>query len=456
MYRFFCLLIMVTLSYGQYRPLTYNFSDLPQSLMQNPATAINFDKHLGIPFLSGFSSEITSSSLTLNDVFRTDTSSTINERIATQIRSLTPKDYLSVNTQLEILSFGWRPKWKNQNYYSGGLYFEFDFIGYFPKDIADLVYFGNADAIGRLYDLGQISIKASATTVYHFGLQHRLNSRESIGARLKMYSSAANAMSINNSGFFTTVDTPNGTEFYSHELRGVSVSAQASGLSDFDALKKRALLSKNLGLGVDFGYNRRINKQWDVSMSVQDLGFIYHSDDVFSFELDGDYLLSDSNSSISGIEDDLFDINDIKEELGLQFEEYELNAHSYFSIRPTKLHADLSYSYGYALDDSCSCKMEGRSYVNTAGLYLYSVYRPRGFQGVASAYFQRRWNSYLHTRFSYSYTGREFFNLGGLISLQFNSINFYLSSNNWLSFLNLAKTNQASFQLGLQLIFPSK
>ena len=92
--------------FSQNRPQLYNVDALPQSLLSNPGTAVSFDKHIGIPLLSGLSFEAGSSGVSAYDIFRDDIS--INEAISNALFDLSSTDYFNTNVQVELLAFGWR------------------------------------------------------------------------------------------------------------------------------------------------------------------------------------------------------------------------------------------------------------------------------------------------------------------------------------------------------------
>ena len=127
---------------AQNKQLLYNVSALPQTLMSNPGANINFDGHIGIPFLSQISFAVGSSGVDMHDIFKTS-SNGINSRITNTIQRLTNQDYFMVNEQIEILSLGWRIN--KDNYLSAGVYQETDLFAYFPKDPMVLINEGNND-----------------------------------------------------------------------------------------------------------------------------------------------------------------------------------------------------------------------------------------------------------------------------------------------------------------------
>ncbi|WP_339848235.1 DUF5723 family protein [uncultured Dokdonia sp.] len=459
------LVSLSTLS-AQNRQLLYNVQELPQSLLSNPASVINFDKHIGIPLLSGFSVEVGSSGVSAYDLFRSD--SDINTSIDIAIAELDNKDYFSLNQQLEILSFGWRSR-KSEIYYSGGLYHEIDALIYFPKDIAVLAYRGNADYIDRAFNFSDLSFTAESLSVYHFGLQKEVNDSWQLGIRAKVYMSVANVNSIDNTGTFVTRSTPEGPNFYSHQLRNAKLGVNTSGIAslfddeestDVGEIASNAFLSDNVGFGIDLGFTHFLNDQWLLTGSLIDIGFINHKGDVRNFSATGDYDTSgielEFPGAIQGVETTSY-----WQELEDEFEDAVILEDSlsnpYTSWRPLKINGSVQYSFGEDRGEACNCisKLK-RSYNNRVGAHLYSIKRPRGFQTALTGYYEKQWGNKLLSRVTYTYDKRSSRNIGLLMSAKIDKFNLYLAADNLLEYTNLAKARGASLQLGMQLVFNNK
>lgn len=452
--------------FSQNRPQLYNVDALPQSLLSNPGTAVSFDKHIGVPLLSGLSFEAGSSGVSAYDIFRDDIS--INEAISNALFDLSSTDYFNTNVQVELLSFGWRSS-KSDIYYSGGIYHEIDVFSYFPKDLATLAYNGNADYIDVPFEFSELAFTAEALSVYHFGINKKINDSWQLGVRAKMYMSVANVNSINNRGDFTTRTTPNGPNFYTHTLRNVSLVANTSGVASFyddeidtdvTELVSNAFLSKNYGFGLDIGFTHFINEQWSITGSVIDLGVISHKDDVRNFTASGNYETSGIELTFPAlIEGDEFTDywQDIEDEFKDSINTNDSLSNNYTSWRPVKFNTSVQYAFGEDRSGTCNCRTSSsRKYVNKLGLHLNTIKRPRGLQTAITAYYDKDWTSGLLTRLTYTYDKRSATNLGFLVSTKINKFNLYLATDNLMQYTNVAKARGASLQLGMQLVFDNK
>ena len=191
-------------------------------------------------------------------------------------------DYFTATQQLELVNFGWRAK--NEIYFSGGVYQEFDFILYFPKDLAVLAWEGNQDYLDYRFDLGEVSTTGDFLTVYHFAANKQLTEKVTVGLRAKLYSSMISYRSVDNQGSFYT-RLGNGTvNVYEHILEGVDMRLETSGyasLRDLDGASRvvstilgRAFFGGNLGIGADIGATYNINDKISISASILDFGTI--------------------------------------------------------------------------------------------------------------------------------------------------------------------------------------
>ncbi|MGK0250788.1 MAG: hypothetical protein ACI81G_000220 [Gammaproteobacteria bacterium] len=443
---------------AQNKQLLYNVDDLPQTLLLNPGAEISFEKHIGIPFFSGVSLTVGSSGVSVYDIFQEG--GDINTRIATAIRSLDKKDFFTVNQQLEIFSFGWKPAFK-EHYFSVGVYQELDAIVYFPKDLAVLAYEGNAGYINTPFTFNDLSVAAEALTVYHFGVSKPINKKLRLGARLKLYSSIINVNSTNNQGQFITRTTPDGPNFYSHEVQNANVVANTSGILSLTEGNgspiTAAVLSGNIGMGLDVGGTYRVNDRWTVTASVLDFGAVRHAKDLRNYEFKGDYALEGIEFEFPAILDGTVTTpywQNLEDEIEAQLPFKDELTRKYVTWRPLKVNASLNYGFGTNLYGDCDCTNGGENkHENNVGIQLYAVKRPQAPQTAITAYYDRRWTGYLRSKVTYTADAFSKRNVGLLLSANINKFNVYLAADNLLEYPNLAKAYNASLQIGFQLTF---
>lgn len=452
----FILFIIVLLSIklvAQNKQVLYNFAELPQTLLLNPASETNYKFHIGVPLLSGFSSQIASSGIVLTDIFAIDNLN-INDKISSILNNINVRDFIKFNSQIEVISGGYRLN--DEIYLSFGFYEEIDAISYFPKDFLVLFNEGNEQYINRSFSASQINYKVDVLGVLHAGISKKVNENLTLGGRFKIYSSALNLESKNNTGIFTTVQGTN--NIYTHYLNDVNVNFRTSGLVENDeyiddpnTFLKNTFFGSNLGIGLDFGVTYHLTPQIEFSGSILDLGFINHKKNIKttttegSFVFEGVEFLYNPNSSVNYWNqiDDRF-----KEELPTTD-----NQESYISWRPTKLNAALKYSFGERRSLVCYDNSLKDFYTDALGVQFYSVFRPLSPQLALTAFYQKSITNKIHTKITYTVDDFSYSNIGAGLSAQFGIVNFYGMVDNILEYQNLSSANSISFQLGFNLIF---
>ncbi len=450
---FFILVLSVAKISAQNKQVLYDFAELPQTLLLNPGAETNYNFHFGMPFLSGFSINYGSSEVVLTDVFASDNKN-INDKISTMLNSLSSRDFVKFNSQIEIFNGGFRGD--ENTYFSFGFYEEIDAISYFPKDIITLFNEGNNAYLNKSFSASQLLYKVDVLGVIHAGVSRKINDQLTLGGRFKIYSSALNLESTNNTGTFTTVlGTDN---IYKHYLSNININARTSGLvidegyqEDPNSYLKNTFLGGNLGIGFDFGFTFHINPQLEFSASILDLGFINHTKDIKnttakgSFVFEGIEFLFDSNNQTNywGEIDENF-----KEQLPT-----DENKESYISWRPAKLNAALKYSFGERRSKICYDNTYKDFYTDAIGIQLYSVFRPLSPQLALTGFYQKSITNKIHTKVTYTIDDFSYANIGAGLSAQFGKVNLYGMVDNILEFSNLSAANSLSLQVGINVIF---
>ncbi|MGB5941414.1 MAG: DUF5723 family protein [Leeuwenhoekiella sp.] len=439
--------------WGQDRQL-YGSQDLPQGIMLNPGgrTVMNF--HLGMPLLSGMHLRSGSSGVTVGDIFNADSALNFNALVNDVVENLGPNERIFARQKLEILSFGWRSK--QDIYFSGGWYQEADAFTFIPKDVVDLVYFGNAPFVGRFFNFSRLNLTAEALSVFHFGINKKVTDKLTLGGRFKVYNSLANASSTRNTGSFVTLDTPQGVNYFSQQIRNLNLELKTSGISGIEAsdLVSNAFLSGNLGLGIDLGFNYQINDRWDWSGSIIDLGFVSHSKNIRNFYAEGSYTYNgiqlefDENAS----DENLTPYLRILQDDFLESFSYGDRQGNYTTWRPARVYTDLSYGFMRDLDE-CHCKSAAETtYKMKTGLLLTSVLRPYRPSYSVTGYLEYRVLRGLRTRLTYTADTYSANNIGLLFSATVKNINFYLATPSVLALSDWSTARTGGIQLGFQYI----
>lgn len=449
----FLFVFFVLKSYSQNKQVLYGFAELPQTLLLNPGAETNFKFHVGVPLLSGFSGEFGTTGFVIRDIFEAD-NRPINDKVSEVINKLDIRDYLEFNSQIEVLSGGYRHD--DKTYFSFGFYEEIDGIAYVPKDALILITEGNDAYLNKSFDISQILYKLDVFGVLHFGASRKVSEKLTIGGRVKIYSSAFNAQSSNNSGTFRTEEGSN--NIYKHYLDNIDIDLKTSGLvSDNKLIEDAAtflgntFLGANLGLGLDFGFTYHSSPQLQFTGSIIDVGFIHHKKNIKNSTAKGSFVFE-------GLE---FEYNpedpiDYWAELDKDFKEKlpsGANGDSYVSWRPTKINAALKYSFGEQRSKICYDNTYKDFYMNALGIQVYSVFRPLSPQLALTGFYEKSFSKKLHGKITYTIDDYSYYNIGAGISAQIGKINFYGMVDNIAEFSDIASAKNISLQLGMNIIF---
>lgn len=473
--RIFFIVLCVIGSFinAQNKQILYDFNEIPDALMLNPGMETDYQWYVGVPLVSGISAQAGSNGISVNDLFAND-GVDFNTKIRDKvINGMSFRDDVSAVVQIDVFNAGF--KLKNPNLFlSIGAYTELNTITYWPEDYGVLAFEGNADRLNQRFDLSHLNTRGEVLNVYHLGINKKMNKNLILGARGKIYSSILDFDSSNNKGYFVTTEGQNNifasTIDADMKLRtsGIDALEAASDTGNMaETLIKRGLLGGNLGLGLDLGFTYYLNDQTVITGSIVDLGFVYHTNSTENFVLDG-------NATVEGLEVILPDAllntdEDVWQDLVDEVEAlvpFEENADSYLNFRPTKLYGSYKYSFGEPINggDDCNCDYRiaggGREvvkYRNSVGAQLYVIKRPRGPQSAVTAFYQRRVGNFLAVKAVYTADKYTKTNIGLGASFQAGPINFYIMADNLLSYQNIAASNYASFQFGLNVIsWPKK
>nr|WP_315210178.1 DUF5723 family protein [uncultured Flavobacterium sp.] len=444
-------------SFSQNKQILYNFTSVPQSLLTNPGSDVKYNWYFGIPLLSGISANVGSSGFSAYDLFA-DNGVDFNVKLRNVVFSTTRKDRVALNEQIELFNGGFKIAGEQgDSYISFGMYQEFDFMSYVPKDIAILALDGNRDYLGKVFNLGDLNVKAEVLSVFYLGFHKEVNEKLILGARGKIYSSIYNVSSTNNSGYIYTIPSTQG--IYEQMIYS-DLQFNTSGIAKYDDkdydpnvvkdITKRALLGGNLGLGFDAGLTYYPKKNIQLTASVIDFGFIKHTNEVESLTFKGSYKyegvipkFSSGNSAENGYQE-------FKDAVPLD----TLYA-DYTTWRPTKFNSSIQFSFEEEVSEDCNCLNYDPEtiYKSAVGAQLFVMSTPRTPLVAFTTYYRRKIFNSLQMKATYTIDSYSYKNIGLGLSSMFGPVNFYVLADNLLEYKDVTKANSMSFQLGLNVIF---
>jgi hypothetical protein len=460
-YLIFCIVFQLS-CFSQNKELLYNFTSIPQSSLVNPGADVSYKYYFGFPVLSGISANVGSNSFSAYDLFA-DNGVDFNQKVRDVINRSSSNDKVVTNQQLEIFSGGFRVGGReSRSYVSFGLYQEFDFFMYVPKDPALLALNGNRDYIGKSFNLGDISAKAEVLSVFHVGYHKKVSDKFVFGGRAKIYSSGANATSTKNSGYIYTGQNAGTPNLY-NQIISSNLELKTSGISKFTKDEYEGNVAKDiahntffngsLGLGLDAGITYYIKENLQLTASIVDLGFIRQTKDIETRTYKGTYQYNGVNPDFMGTDnpENVFD----------EFEEAipeETLYNKYTTWRPTKFYSSIQYSFGEARpDDECNCRGQVEKYYkNAVGAQFFAMTTPREPLVALTAFYRRNIFRKLDVKATYTFDTFSNKNIGLGLAGTIGSVNLYALVNNILEYKDLSKARSAAFQIGINFVFQDR
>ena len=438
-------ILAITSSINAQQQLLFSFGEIPQNLMLNPGAETNFKSHYGIPVFSNLSFKAGFTGFTLADLFLND-SRDFNLKFEEVLNKIDSDDYININTVVEVLSAGLRID--DKTYVSFGFYEELDLITYFPKDITELVYYGNEPFLNRPFSISELVMKVDMLGVLHAGMSRKVDEKLTIGGRLKIYSSSLNIETNNNSGTITA--TTNNTNIIRQTLDNLDAEIRTSGIIDSNDVFSNTLLGGNLGLGFDVGLTYHFSPQLEFTGSIIDVGFIKYSKNIRNYTAKGNYILDGINFEYNS--DDPSDYwEQLEEDFNANVPTGETE-NTYTSWRPMKINAALKYSFGEKRSKFCYTKTHKQYYYNSIGFQIHTIMRPLKPQLSFTSFYEKSFSKNTHTKFTHTINDYSAAIFGFATSLQVGKLNIFGVLDNILAVTDVASANNISLNFGFNIV----
>lgn len=446
-------------SFSQNKEVLYNFTSIPQSSLVNPGADVSYKFYFGIPALSGVSANIGSKSFSAYDLFANN-GVDFNDKVRRIVNRSSNNDKTQINQQLELFSGGFRVGGEeSKSYISFGVYQEFDFLMYFPKDIGVLALDGNRDYIGKLFNLRDVNLRAEVLSVFHIGFHKKVNEKLVLGGRAKIYSSGANATSTKNSGYIYTGKDAGTANVY-NQIISSDLELKTSGIASFTKdeyegsiagdIAHNTFFNGSLGLGFDAGITYYFKENLQFTASVVDVGFIKQSKDIETLTYKGYYEYEGVNPIFSDTNEPENVFDDFEKAIPR-----DTLYNKYTTWRPVKFYSSMQYSFGeYRSDADCNCKGKvGRRYLNAVGGQLFLMTMPRAPFTAFTVFYKRSILEKLDIKATYTFDSFSKKNIGLGVAGTIGKFNIYALVDNVLEYKDVTKANSLAFQFGLNFVF---
>jgi len=441
---FFCLSNFKVWAQPEPNLNLYNFKNVGQSMLTNP----------GIIQQSNFTLSLTPSiylnydnpGFTVLDIFKKGESA---DTAIQNILSNPDKNFrnINLNANLDLLYLGFRIK---KNFFSFGVTVNAEVDASLPKDLVELGYLGNASPDtywGKVADLSAIGANINIYNAYHFGYAREVNDKLTIGGRLKLLHGIGN-LTVKKSDLFFQVDSGVVNPFRvtasaDYEVNGSGINEIQSIMEDSsnnggpDWSKHKDFIKPKIdGLGLDLGFNYKLNKKWSFSGSVIDLGYINWTRDTKKYIGKGYYSSEGVDYNVDSTNNDAI-FTTMIDSVSAVFKPTESES-SYKTNLNTRVYLGAQYNFTPA-------SMVGATFL---GQFLRSGFKP----AVAISYTQKLW-WFMDVRVNWSYYNQKFDNVGAGLSMNIGPVQWYVFADNAYGAYTFETTNWLNFRTGVNLNF---
>jgi hypothetical protein len=430
-----CLFASFT-SLAQQDLTLFNFNDIPQSSYSNPANQFNGKFFLGLPGISSSYYSVSNSGFAYSDFIKKDGDS-LRIDFNSMIGELEEKNFLSFNTKVDLISFGFKLGERTQIMFNATENINLRFN--YSRDLVTFIHKGNLAFQDNRANFDGTGFSANYYREYGVGISHQFGDRLRAGVRLKYLYGIANLDSKKSDLTLSTDPntyalTSNADVLINTSGSLDSISNQNGFISGFD----------NNGFGIDLGMNYELTKKLSINASVIDLGFIDWGSNVTNYTIEkGQYYYE-------GIQIESFSPQDDTTNTAA-FDRVADSLEAAFDLKET--------------NESYTTPLVGRIYIGANyklndNLMVGGLIQSEFFKGLVKPSFTASANykltKWIGLAASYSMINRSFNNLGVGLNLNPGPIQIYVVSDNVLSAFRPQHARHAQVRVGINLIFGSE
>ena len=431
-----CLCFLVNqLSIAQQDLTMFNFNDIPQSSYSNPANQFNGKFYIGLPAMSSVYFSASNSGFAYSDFIKKQGDS-LRLDFNSMISELEDKNFMSFNTKVDIISFGFKVGKRTQIMFNATENVNFRFN--YTKDFATFIHKGNLAFSDNTANFEGLGFSANYYREYGIGISHQFGDKLRVGARFKYLYGIANIDSKKTDISLRTDPITYGLTAKADIL--INTSGSLDSLSNQDGFISG---NDNTGFGIDLGMNYELNNKLSINASVIDLGFIDWGTEVTN------HVIDDGQYSFNGIEIETFSPEDDTSGTTV-FDRLADSLEEAFNIRET--------------NESYTTALVGRIYIGAnyklnEKLVLGGLFQSEFYKGsirpslTASANYKV--SKWIGLAASYSIINRSYNNLGIGININPGPVQLYIVSDNILGGIRPQHARHSQVRVGLNLIFGS-
>lgn len=428
------ILFLPLLVRGQTDILLYNYNDLPQTVHSSPATIPRNSFTIGLPVVSGFYNRLHNNSFTVNQLFTerpADDSLVVNvDQVLNNLDE--DKNLFSEYSGIDLMFFGIRI---NESYLTAGIRSNAFLSVNYPGEFVDFLWNGNASRINETVDFSSFNVTLNHYLSYYIGLAFRVHDRLNLGFRLKSLHGLSSIHFEKMNADITTVFDQN--NLYQITANN-DILINTSGIDDFGLttennfdLNEYLSGKKNSGFGLDLGINWKPSRNFNFSLSLLDIGYIYWNTKVKN------YISENKNIEFDAIHVDVTDNKNILDvyldTLSSMFKFNEISRHYTAGIPPRLLLGGYYTHLG----------------TNRFGGLFYWRFLKGHTEKAFSLSYDKRFGNSFSFKLSWSAINNTYDNVGVGVSLHAGPIQIYFLTENVIGMFDPWNVKTHSLRLGL-------
>lgn len=387
---------------------------------------------MGLPAMSGIHANI-NSRLSYNELFtKVEPDSTVVD-VPKAISFLQKNNAVTSHININLLHLGMRLQSGAFLSFHVQERIEADLL--YPREILDFIWNGGENYQNKPLNVGRVGFRATHFREFGFGYAKTVNEQLSIGARAKFLLGLADASTPGN---FKASLTSDG-EIFQLDADWKNAALRTSGLNIYEGevgdIGSHMIFNSNNGVALDLGMTYELSKDYAISASLLDVGFISWKEDIEN------WFVNDTTFSYEGVNlDGLNDIRQTVEDTLFSKFETDKNEQAYSAWLPTRAYASWIYRWS---DETDIYTTIGSRFIQQQFKNLYGL-------GIS-----HRFGRALRASVNVTKLPQQFFNMGAALAATGGPVRLYIAADHMVNF-SVPDAQALDVRLGINFVFQGR
>ncbi|MEM8939622.1 MAG: DUF5723 family protein [Bacteroidota bacterium] len=403
-----------------------------QNTYLNPSLIPEGKTFIGLPLLSGIHVHF-NSKLSYNEVFTKENDEILVDVYGKILPNLQRNNLFSAHVNVNLFHLGIKTKKGMLIGFMANERVEADAV--YSRDLVDFFWNGNDQFLNRDIKPSDAGIKGTHFREIGLSLAAPINERLTLGAKGKFL---VGFLDISTPGNFNARLNSSG-EAFQVDAEWKNYAIRTSGFDIYDgnegSLSSHLVMNSNNGLALDLGATYRLHRNYTITGSILDIGYIRWKEDIYTealndttFRYDG-VQLDNLGTIVQTVQDSLLD----------RFVTTE-NNDPYTSWLPVKVYGSWIYHYSQKTDIHLTT---GSRIIQRQAKMLYGL-------GII-----HRFGKVFTASVSATKLPQQFINLGAAFALKGGPIQMYLAADQMVNY-SVPDMRLFDFRFGINFIFEKK